>query len=329
MKIAFKCTNWLGDVVMATAALKSIRKSFPEDKITAIVRPGHAELLEGSPLFDELLKVDETGWRVFKEGILLRRYGFDMAIILPRAFRAAWLMRLSGASRRVGFSSSGRGFLLTDPVEYKPRRNTRDMYLRVCHVLGCSEITGNISLPLGERHEMRARELMAGLGERLTIGLVPGGSFGSAKLWPVEHFAKAADLIRKHEDARFIILHGPGEEAIAKRLRQATIATLTVCEGLGVLKSVVKRLDLLITNDTGPRHVGVALGVPTVVLMGPTRPEYTDYPAEKLSVLREEVDCGPCQKKICPADLKCMRNLSPERVAQRCLEMIESSKGEG
>ncbi len=309
---------------MATAALKSIRESFPDDGISAIVRPGHAELLEGSPWFDELLRVDETGLRVFNEGIHLRRFAFDTAIVLPRAFRAALLMRLSGAPRRVGFAASGRGFLLTDPVEYEPRKNTRDMYLRVCRAAGCGEITGDISLPVSEPHEARAEELMASLDGLPAIGLVPGGSFGSAKLWPVEHFAKAADIIRREKDARFVILYGPGEEDIVKRLTQATGAALSVSEGLGVLKSVVKRLDLLLTNDTGPRHIGAAFGVPTVVLMGPTRPEYTDYPAERLSVLREEVDCGPCQKKVCPTDRKCMRNLSPERVARQCLEMIES-----
>ncbi len=323
MKIAVKCPNWVGDVVMATAALQSVRASFPDDVICAVVRPDHRELLEGASFIDELICMDEVGAGVVSTGMALREHAFDAAIILPRSYRAALLMRFSGAPRRVGFASPGKSLLLTEKVEYKPRINTRDMYLRVCRASGCGEIVEELSLPVVPACEKRAEELISGISGRPVVGLVPGGAFGSAKLWPVEHFGAAAAIIRQRADARFVVLHGPGEGNVARQTAEVTGAEATICEGLGVLKSVVKRLDLLLTNDTGPRHIGVAFSVPTVVLMGPTRDEYTDYPAQNLIIVREQVDCGPCQLKLCPEDHRCMIGLSPEKVADKCLECLK------
>lgn len=312
---------------MATAALKSIRVSFPEDTICAIVRPAHSELLEESSLCDELITADETGYNVFSEGIRMRDLKFDTAVVLPRSFRAALLMRLSGAPRRLGFAAGGRSSLLTDLVEYQPRVNTRDMYLRLCKALGCRNISDELTLSVSKRHEIRAREILSPLCDHPVIGIVPGGSYGSAKLWPVEHFVKTMMIITKETGAKFVVLHGPEEGEIARQIGEAAEAVL-VSEGLGLLKSIVRRLDLLLTNDTGPRHIGAAFGVPTVVLMGPSKTEYTDYPAEKIAILREEVECGPCQLKICPENHECMRNLSPERAAEECLKMLGSVRRE-
>ncbi len=83
---------------------------------------------------------------------------------------------------------------------------------------------------------------------------------------------------------------------------------------LGSLKDVVRRCDLMVTNDTGPRHVAAAFGVPVVTVFGPTHPEWTDiyYPAERQ--VRIDVFCGPCQKKVCPLDHRCMTGVTPDMV---------------
>jgi heptosyltransferase-2 len=322
MNTGIKLPNWVGDVVMATSAMKSIRLSFPDDKIYAIVRPGHRGLLEGTDLCDKLISVDDTGFGVLSQGVGLRKLHLDRAVILPRGFRAGLLMRLSGASERIGFAASGRSSLLTQRIVYEPRINTRDMYLRICRGMGCSQISEEISLPVSPDAEERAEEILAELDGRPIVGIVPGGSYGSAKLWPVEHFGRTASIIRDRTKAVFIVLHAPGEEDIAQKVRDASDASLALSEGLEVLKSIVRRLDLLLTNDTGPRHIGVAFGVPTVVLMGPTHTEYTDYTADRLTVVREDIECSPCQLKTCPRDHECMEGLAPERVADECLEAL-------
>ena len=94
---------------------------------------------------------------------------------------------------------------------------------------------------------------------------------------------------------------------------------------LDILKGIIQRTSLLITNDTGTRHYAVALRRPVIVIMGPTDPRYTGANLEMSTVLREDVDCGPCHLKVCPTDLKCMTAISVERV----LESVEQILGEG
>ena len=80
------------------------------------------------------------------------------------------------------------------------------------------------------------------------------------------------------------------------------------------LKPIIKRCNLLVTNDTGPRHYAVAFDVPVVVLMGPTNPDYTAANLDRTPVFREEMECSPCHKKICPTDHRCMKDITPEKV---------------
>ena len=93
---------------------------------------------------------------------------------------------------------------------------------------------------------------------------------------------------------------------------------------LGLLKSIVKRFDLLITTDSGVRHTAVAFGVPTVVLMGPTRPEYTSNPFEKGELLRHDVDCGPCHQPTCPTDHRCMKLITVNEVVTAARRLLSN-----
>ena len=111
---------------------------------------------------------------------------------------------------------------------------------------------------------------------------------------------------------------GRGEEKIAEAILAKTKAPIinTACDhiDLEMLKPLIKRCDLLVTNDTGPRHYAVAFGVPVVVIMGPTDPRYTSANLEKTIVIRTQAECSPCHKKICPTDHRCMRQITPRMV---------------
>ncbi len=95
--------------------------------------------------------------------------------------------------------------------------------------------------------------------------------------------------------------------------------------GLAEVKALVRRAKLLLTNDTGPRQIAIAVGTPVVVLMGPTDPRRTQQHMERQRVLREDVDCSPCQLKTCPIDHRCMTRLSPERAISAAQELIVES----
>jgi len=179
-----------------------------------------------------------------------------------------------------------------------------------------------------ERAEAWRRELGISPGEKL-IGINPGASFGSSKLWPVERFARLADLLARSTGQRTILLLGPGEEEIgnriAARMETSPVNTAGNFLDLDVLKPIVRDLSLLVTTDTGTRHYAVAFRVPLVVVMGPTHPGFTAANLEETEVVRYDVDCGPCHLKVCPGQHhhRCMTSIQPEEVLERARRLLE------
>src|SRR5262245_61558815 len=116
-----------------------------------------------------------------------------------------------------------------------------------------------------------------------------------------------------------IVLCGPSERDIARGIAETSRSphVFSLADSplsLGLTKAIVRRLDLLVTTDSGPRHFAAAFGRPVVTLFGPTHIEWTETYFEKAAHRQKPVPCGPCQKRVCPLDHRCMRDLSPERV---------------
>ena len=176
------------------------------------------------------------------------------------------------------------------------------------------------------------QECLASLGladYRPLVVISPGAKYGAAKCWPPERFAAAADELIETENAAVVITYGPGEKRIARAIDSAMRRDACVLGsprlGLGELKSLIRRSDLLLCNDAGPRHFAKAFTVPVVTVFGPTHPEWTatGYASER--IVRVEVDCGPCQQRVCPFEhLKCMTGVTVEAVVDAARELLGS-----
>ena len=161
----------------------------------------------------------------------------------------------------------------------------------------------------------------------MVIGLNPGAKFGSSKCWPPHYFSDLADMLAKRWDCKLLLFIGPGEEDLGRSIAEASNARI-IDTGpdrvdLALLKPLIKRCQLLVTNDTGPRHYAVAFEVPVLVIMGPTDPRYTDTNLEKTLVLRQELDCSPCHEKTCSLDHECMAGITPEDVLKGSEKLLE------
>jgi heptosyltransferase-2 len=209
-----------------------------------------------------------------------------------------------------------------------------DYYLDIARWMGLKVREDSTPrLYTGTSVEEKADQLLCryGIGpDELVVGFNPGASFGSSKCWPPEYFARTAELIKKECNSKIILFVGPGEEGIASAIENQTdtemINTSADKIDLELLKPMIRRCNLLITNDTGPRHYAVAMDVPVVVIMGPTDPRYTASNLENTIVLRQELPCAPCHKKQCPTDQRCMRSITPEMVLQACRELLERKR---
>jgi heptosyltransferase-2 len=160
----------------------------------------------------------------------------------------------------------------------------------------------------------------------MLIGIAPGAGYGPSKLYPIERYAKVLNRLVEAHECRILIINSPKEadlaQALSSQLRRPAIRLDDQRVDLNVLKSLVKRLSLLITNDTGPRHIAVAFDKPVVVVFGPTSTAYTDVNLERQVIVRQEVECSPCQLKVCPTDHRCMTRLEPEKVYQAAETLI-------
>jgi heptosyltransferase-2 len=323
---------------MATPTFDCLRESFPEAKMIGLIRKRAKEILRDGPWFEDFIDCEDKSWTGFwRTARQIRNLKSDLAIVLPNSIRSALTVRLGGAKEIYGYRRSGRGLCLTGGPE--PAREGGgivpmpmvEYYLEICRWLGLSTpAAAKPRLYVGANLQRKAAMLFEkyGIEERdMVIGLNPGASFGSSKCWPAEHFARLAELIEEGLDARILLLSGPGEEsivqAILSRTRAGIIDTAPDRIDLAMLKPVIRRCNLLITNDTGPRHYAVAFDVPVVVIMGPTDPRYTAANLEKTVVIRKELDCSPCHKKICPTDHRCMTEITPDMVFEQAMKLLK------
>jgi len=336
-KILVRAANWLGDVVMGTPAFRALRAGFPDAHITLHLREAHIPLLRGSPWFDEILPVTSFHGglsAMVSEARILRRGEYDLGLCLPDSFGAALLMRAAGVGQVVGYRRRMRGALLDRKVS--PPGSGRDPFMiaRELHELGLVESLGcpaqgtHLELFTTEAEEKEAREALAaqGVGEsEVLVALAPGASYGSSKLWPARYFAEVGDRLAA-DGASVVVLGAPQERALTEEVcaaMGAPAANLAGEIGLGGTKAVMARARLLVCNDAGARHIGVAFGVPSIVLMGPTALEKTNMNLEAVEVLTaDDVACRPCYKRTCPIDHRCMTRISPERVMAEALPIL-------
>jgi heptosyltransferase-2 len=308
--------SWVGDIVMATPTIRRLRDAYPGIFIGGLCRPGMDQLLSGNTLFDELHVFQPHGMMASKKAankVRPRRY--DTAVLLTNSFSTALIARLAFVQRRIGYRRDSRGMLLTDPIA-PPRNEDRswkltpavDYYWNIAsHLLGddpinwsihtptnCTEVP--LALPKGVMMELGTTDLdqakayevlqRAHIGDNEPFAILNPGGNNPAKRWPIDRFAQLADHLAKAHNLRVLINGSPAEtdlcEQIGQHAKTYPITLPKLGNTLGGLKALTDRAAIMITNDTGPRHIAAAMGTPLVSLFGPTDPRWTTIPVAPL-----------------------------------------------
>ena len=330
--------NWIGDVAMCTPAIRALYRRFPHASIIAIGKKACCDLVQGLPYIAETypLPPRPTLRAMVYHARRLARYKPALAVVFPHSFRAALFAWMTGARQRIGYDRGGRAWLLTHRVapyredgQIVPIYMTKEYYGLVA-ALGCSEDEHGLELCATE--EAR-RDVAAQIGERTPgvpiIGFAPGAAFGPSKRWLPERYAQVADALAETLNARCVLITGPGEEetrdAVLKAARTPLILYDAGKPSVEKLKAVIAQLDLLIGNDSGPRHIAVAFKVPVVCVMGSTSPRYSEGPYELGCVVRvNDVPCSPCQKPVCElGHHACMTHIQADDVARVAREIVQ------
>jgi heptosyltransferase II len=331
-RILVRCPNWVGDAVMAGPTLRCLRRSYPDAEITLLTQPYVRKVFDDGPWHNDIIEMRGLPATVRE----LRKRRFDLALLLVHSFRSALTARMARIPRRIGYTRGDQSLLLTDPIAY-PRDGRKfalvpkvDLYARLTEYLGCEGWDNkHQELHYSSAQRSAVHELLIAKGaapEKPLAALVPGAAYGASKYWPAERFAQVADALARRHGMACVVVASPAERAIVEIIRQKMksplISFATGEMDLGLLKPLVAACSLMIATDTGPRHYAVAFNVPVAVLMGATDPRKTDSDYPRTVILRHEVECGPCYKRSCPTDHRCMNLITAKETLAAAEDLL-------
>jgi heptosyltransferase-2 len=331
--------NWVGDAVMTLPALGAIRKAMPESRIFLLAKPSVAAVYENNPNIDEIIPYDDRYRGImgkFRLASALRKGNFSHAILLQNALDAAVIATLARIPRRSGYNRDGRGLLLTNPIPYSGEDNRMhhvDYFLELVRRMGLDAKPSEPYIHLDIKERLRARELLSSL-KRPVVGINPGAAYGSAKQWLPERFAQVARQALDKLGGSAVVFGSGAEVEIADEILALSgqpgggnIVSMAGKTSLRELVALISECDLLLTNDSGPMHIGYAVRTPLVAIFGSTDPTLTGPVGKGSVVLRKFTDCGPCFERKCrEASLRCMEAITTDEVFEGLSKLLPTER---
>lgn len=334
-KIAIVRALFLGDLLLSAPAWAALRRRYPRAEITLIGLPWAEELIERLPrLIDRLLifpgfpGISEVAYDpAHTEAFLAaqRAYGYDLAIQMHGDGTATnGFTQALGARLSVGYARPGDSRLGVS-LPYKDDQHETERWLALARLLGAPVGNAQADLQIAPEDHARAETLLApaaGSGPLVALHL---GAKNPDRRWPTAKFAALAAALRTQLGARLVLTGTAAEQpAAAELIRQLStpILDLTGRTGLGPFAALLSRMDLLATNDTGASHLAAAVGTPSVVLFGPSRPaQFAPLDRWRHRVV-DALDFAPRGEDAALA----LRRLPVENVLAACIAQLSLGK---
>ena len=334
-----------GDLLLATPALRALRRGLPQASIEVLTARPFRELLAGNPDVDAVHSFDRRS--AASQAALyarLLRGGYDVVLDLVSNPRSAFLAALTRAPVRVGYDLPGRSWAYTVRLPREPLgpggpllRYAPEAALDQVRALGLPAEDAGLRFAVEPEAAARIEGWLRAEGVnpgRPLVACLPAGSW-PAKTWPAERFAAVLDALADSHRAEAVWLWGPGERGLAIRGLHAMRAPSRLAPPTGwqELGALLSRASLLIGNDSGPKHVAVALGVPTVTVFGPTHPATWHPPGGPHRVVEASgLSCLHCNANVCPlsgdAHMRCMSDVTVEAVTEAARALIAARPAE-
>lgn len=322
----------IGDVIHGVPALCAIRRAYPDAHISWVVEGAGAQLLDGHPALDEVIRAPRRwyrSWRQIRElRATLRERSFDTAVDLQCLTKSALAAYLSGARRRLGVAGRhGRELsrVLNNERTLVRANHVIDQYLGVLAPLGIDNPRVEFRLPETDADTAFADGLLSdyALQRRGFVIMNPGAGWTS-KRWPPERYGElAARLLRSHGVPTLVAWAGEEERTLAETILRSSdaAARLAPDTSLTQLAALERRAALFVGSDTGPMHLAVAVGTPAISLHGPSVASWCGAYGETNRRVQVELDESPGRKQP-GADDYAMRAIGVDMVAEHCDEML-------
>lgn len=318
--------NWMGDIIFSTPMIRAIRKRYKNSHIACMVVPRCAELLEGNPRIDEVILFDERGIHrsllaKLKFILFLKKKRFDTAILLHRSFTRRLIMYLAGIKERIGYSIKKGRFLLTlSEFPPGPELHKVEYFLELARFIDCDISEKNYELFITDRERRYIEEelIKGGVEEEDFLVVLNPGANWFPKRWPEENFCRLSQELLCRCNLKIVISGSRSDIKIGEKIKEATDGrVLNFCgrTNLKQLAGLMERAEIVISGDSGPMHIAVAMGSYVIALFGPTSPKLTGpYGTEKYEIIHKDIGCEiPCYNFNC-IEYRCMETITVEDV---------------
>ena len=323
----------MGDVLCSFPALLALRTRWPAAKIVVLAAPLGCELLPGSGLSDVTVPISRDRHGFWAGLRAFRREKPDLVICLQNSQRLRWLARCSGARHRIGFAGGKRDDFLTQTVEREGPPWLFDD-LRLVEALGCppvqTDIAGLLHLSDGER-AIAGRFLEgAGVDKGDKIVGVNVGASDERRVWPLENFARVVNALQSLPQTRVVMLGGPNDKpriaALQSLLERSTISCAGDFSPRGTA-ALLQQCATLVTNDTGPMHLAIAVKTPVVGLFGPIAASHRLPPGYGHIGLEHNAPCRAARQFGCVNErtsdqCACLRAITPDEVIEAARSLL-------
>jgi heptosyltransferase II len=338
-KVLLRLPNWLGDVVLCTPALAALRAARPDLELHALVKPSVRAAVEGLPGLASVRLLRRTDGRgTWSEARALRREGFAAALVFPKGFREALLVRLAGIPVRAGLDTDRRAFLLTHAVSFTREHwhlHHARQFAMVLGPLGIALGAEGLSFPLSQTDRQEASSVLAETGIAGPFAAFHITASKAPRAWHAARFGAVAAALEREHGLRTVFVGAPADAAVHREAMDACPSAVDLAgrTSLRGMAAVLERSALFVGNDSGPMHVAAAVGAKVVAVFGPGAPWKTApyVPPERHRVVYAAFPCSPCRQAFfrdCKpsAAMKppCLEAISPEIVLGACGELLST-----
>jgi len=337
----------IGDILHSMPFLYRLKKVYPNIKVSWVVNREYADLLEGNELIDKIYIFERKKWgkkrsffytlkEFFNFTNEIKNNKYDLVIDLQGLLRSGLITYLAGVKKRIGLSDSrefSRLFYNHIVNVCDKKRHAVDRYLLVSSYIGIDGIhTKQIRFPIkwgvcaDKKIDKFFENNKINNGD-LKIAINPISRWQS-KCWIPEKYAQLADYMIESMGAKVIFVGAKSDQENVNRIlglmKNKPISAVGETS-LQELAALLKRMDLMVTNDSGPMHMAVAVDIPVVAIFGPTDPQLTGPYGDNNFVLKKTTKCNTCFKKTCKYKY-CMNLISVEEVVSAIQILIEKSR---
>lgn len=337
-KILIIQTAFIGDVILTTPLIEAAKKVFPDLSIQFLTIPSTGNIIKTHPLLDKVWIFDKRGKnrgiiKLFRFAKKLRLENFDLALVPHRSLRSALMAFGARIPQRIGFDRSAGAFLFTKKIAYR-----QDLH----------EVERNLKLlaPFQESFPKIMPRIYPDKTDTLTVDCfiaeralksaehwiaIAPGSVWATKRWLKEGYVELCNKLGQHKRLKIILIGGSDDKSLCEWIAETSKVEPVNAAGRFTLRQsaeLIRRCRLIITNDSGPLHLGVAVGTQVIAIFGPTVPAFGFYPySENDIIFEKDVSCRPCAihgGHKCPTGtFLCMKSITANEIYEKILKILK------